>query len=114
RRPIQTYVMPESKNIIKDAIYKELSRNGQIFILYNNINKLDFKFSEIQSLVPEARIRYAHGRMSKIDLENIMNDFINYEFDILLCTTIIETGIDIPNVNTLIILEADHFGLSQL
>ncbi len=114
RCPIQTYVIPENKNIIKDAIYKELSRNGQVFILYNNIEKIDSKLNEIKSLVPDARVRYAHGRMTKIELENIMNDFINYEFDILLCTTIIETGIDIPNVNTLIIFEADHFGLSQL
>lgn len=114
RRPIQTYVMPENKNIIKDAIYKELSREGQVFMLYNSVERLDSKLDEIQRLVPEASIRYAHGRMSKIELENIMNDFNNHEFDILLCTTIIETGIDIPNVNTLIIIDADHFGLSQL
>jgi len=114
RRPIQTYVMPENKNIIKDAIYKELSREGQVFMLYNSVEKIDSKLSEIKSLVPEASIRYAHGRMSKEELENIMNDFTNHEFDILLCTTIIETGIDIPNVNTLIIIDADHFGLSQL
>lgn len=114
RRPIQTYVMPENKNIIKDAIYKELSREGQVFMLYNSVEKIDSKLSEIKALVPEASIRYAHGRMSKEELENIMNDFTNHEFDILLCTTIIETGIDIPNVNTLIIIDADHFGLSQL
>ena len=114
RRPIQTYVMPENKNIIKDAIYKELSREGQVFMLYNSVEKIDSKLSEIKALVPEASIRYAHGRMSKDELENIMNDFTNHEFDILLCTTIIETGIDIPNVNTLIITQADHFGLSQL
>ena len=114
RRPIQTYVIPENKNIVKDAIYKELSRNGQVFMLYNNIDKLDGKLGEIHNLVPEATIRYAHGRMTKDHLENIMIDFINHEFDILLCTTIIETGIDIPNVNTLIIFDADHFGLSQL
>ncbi len=114
RRPIQTYVMPESNNIIKDAIYKELSRGGQIFLLYNRIEKIDSKLDEIRRLVPEARVKYAYGRMTKIELENIMIDFINHEFDILLCTTIIETGIDIPNVNTLIILDADRFGLSQL
>jgi len=114
RRPIQTYVMPENKNIIKDAIYKELSRAGQVFMLYNSVEKIDSKLSEIKALVPEASIRYAHGRMSKDELENIMNDFTNHDFDILLCTTIIETGIDIPNVNTLIIIDADHFGLSQL
>ena len=114
RKPIQTYVIPENKNIIKDAIYKELSRKGQVFILFNNVDKLDSKLEEIHKLVPEANIRCAHGRMTKDRLENIMIDFINHEFDILLCTTIIETGIDIPNVNTLIILDADHFGLSQL
>lgn len=114
RRPIQTYVMPESINIIKDAIYKELSRNGQVFMLYNSVEKIDNKLDEIKKLVPEASIRYAHGRMTKTELENIMIDFTNHEFDILLCTTIIETGIDIPNVNTLIILDADKFGLSQL
>lgn len=114
RRPIQTYVMPESINIIKDAIYKELSRNGQVFMLYNSVEKIDNKLNEIKKLVPEASIRYAHGRMTKIELENIMIDFTKHKFDILLCTTIIETGIDIPNVNTLIILDADRFGLSQL
>ena len=113
RRPIQTYVMPESVNIIKDAIYKELSRNGQVFMLYNS-EKIDNKLEEIHKLVPEANIRYAHGRMTKVELENIMIDFTNHKFDILLCTTIIETGIDIPNVNTLIVLDADRFGLSQL
>lgn len=114
RRPIQTYVMSENKNIIKDAIYKELSRDGQIFMLYNSVEKIEDKLYEIKKLVPEANIRYAHGRMTKVELENIMVDFIDHEFDILLCTTIIETGIDIPNVNTLIILDADRFGLSQL
>ena len=114
RRPIQTYVMPENKNIIKDAIYKELARDGQIFMLYNSVEKIDNKLSDIKQMIPEVDIRYAHGRMTKIELENIMNAFINHEFDILLCTTIIETGIDIPNVNTLIIFDADRFGLSQL
>lgn len=114
RRPIQTYVMPQSNNIIKDAIYKELSRDGQVFMLYNSVEKIDSKLKEISKLVPEAKIKYAHGRMTKMELENIMIEFTNHEFDILLCTTIIETGIDIPNVNTLIVLDADRFGLSQL
>lgn len=114
RRPIQTYVIPENKNIIKDAIYKELSRNGQVFMLCNNIDKLDSRISYINDIVPEAKVRYAHGRMSKEEIEDVMSDFIDHKFDILLCTTIIETGIDIPNVNTLIILDADRFGLSQL
>lgn len=114
RYPVQTYVIEENSLLIKDAIYKELSRNGQIFILYNQISTIEKKMLELQKLVPEARITFAHGRMSKTELENIMNSFINYEYDILLCTTIIETGIDISNANTLIIYDADHFGLSQL
>ncbi len=114
RLPVQTYVMAENDAIIKDAIYKELLRNGQCFILYNHIEDIEIKMNQISKLVPEARIVYAHGRMSQRELEDIMYKFINHEYDIMLCTTIIETGIDIPLVNTLIILEADHFGLSQL
>ena len=114
RYPIQTYVLEENDLIIKDAIYKELARNGQIFILYNNIDKLDSIVSHIRSLVPEARIVNAHGRMNKQELEDVMQDFIDFKYDILVCTTIIETGIDIPNTNTLIIYNADRFGLSQL
>ena len=114
RYPVQTYVLEENKAIIKDAIYKELSRNGQVFILYNDIENMKQKVLQIHSLVPEAKILSAHGRMNKTEIENIMNSFINKEADILICTTIIETGIDIPNVNTLLILDADRFGLSQL
>ncbi len=114
RYPVQTYVLEENKAIIKDAIYKELSRNGQVFILYNDIENMEQKVLQIHSLVPEAKILSAHGRMNKTEIENIMNSFINKEADILICTTIIETGIDIPNVNTLLILDADRFGLSQL
>lgn len=114
RYPIQTYVVEENKQVIKNAIYKELSRNGQIFILYNRVEKIESKLIELEQLVPDARITYAHGQMTKLELENRMFSFINNEYDILLCTTIIETGIDIPNVNTLIILDADRFGLSQL
>ena len=114
RYPIQTYVVEENKQLIKDAIYKELSRNGQVFILFNSVEKIEAKLVEISNLVPDARITYAHGQMTKTELENKMFDFINHEYDVLLCTTIIETGIDIPNVNTLIILNADRFGLSQL
>ena len=114
RYPIQTYVMEENNQIIKDAVYKELSRDGQIFILYNRVETIEMKEAQIQKLIPEARIIIAHGQMKKEELENRMIDFINHKYDILLCTTIIETGIDIPNVNTLIILNADYFGLSQL
>ncbi len=114
RYPIQTYVLEENQNVIKDAIYKELARNGQVFILYNNIEDMTNKLVTFQNLVPEARIICGHGKMKKQELEDIMYKFINKEYDVLLCTTIIETGIDIPNVNTLIIIDADKYGLSQL
>ncbi len=114
RYPVQTYVVEESKQILKDAIYKELSRNGQIFILYNRVQSINEFLYRIQNIVPEARIAIAHGQMTKNKLEDTIYDFINYKYDILLCTTIIETGIDIPNVNTLIVIDADLFGLSQL
>ena len=114
RLPIQTYVLGENNNVIKDAIYKELSRGGQAFILYNHVDDIESKMNDINKLVPEARMEYAHGKMTKTELENKMQDFIDHKFDVLVCTTIIETGIDIPNVNTLIIIDADKFGLSQL
>ncbi len=114
RYPVQTYVLEENIHIIKDAVYKELSRGGQVFILYNRVEKLEAKKQELQRLLPEARIIEAHGQMNKNEIENRMIDFINNKYDVLLCTTIIETGIDIPNVNTLIIYNADCFGLSQL
>ena len=114
RFPVQTYVVEENKQILKDAIYKELSRDGQVFILYNRVQSIDEFASRIAGIVPDARIAIAHGQMNKNQLENTIIDFVNYEFDILICTTIIETGIDIPNVNTLIVIDADRFGLSQL
>lgn len=114
RYPVQTYVIEENDQIIKEAIYKELSRDGQVFILYNRVELIEQEVYKIQKLAPDARIVFAHGQLSKTEIENRMNSFINQEFDILICTTIIETGIDIPNVNTLIILDADRFGLSQL
>lgn len=114
RYPVQTYVIEENKQIIKDAIYKEMSRDGQVFLLYNRVDSIERKVYEIQSLVPGARIIFAHGQLTKDELEDRMQAFIDHEYDILICTTIIETGIDIPNANTLIILDADRFGLSQL
>jgi transcription-repair coupling factor (superfamily II helicase) len=114
RFPIQTYVLEYNDYIIKDAIYKELSRGGQVFLLYNKVVDIEDKANEIKRMIPEARITYAHGQMPKQKIEDRMLKFIEGEFDILVCTTIIETGIDIPNVNTLIIIDADHFGLSQL
>jgi transcription-repair coupling factor (superfamily II helicase) len=114
RYPVQTYVLEQSDYIIRDAIYKELSRNGQVFLLYNKVDSIITKVTEIKRLVPEAKITYAHGQMSKKEIEDTMLRFVNHEFDVLICTTIIETGIDIANVNTLIIIDADKFGLSQL
>jgi len=114
RYPIQTYVIKEQDMVVKDAIYKELGRHGQVFILYNNIDGIEKKKAEISRLVPEAKIVIAHGRMNKTQMEDVMQDFVDGKYDILLCTTIIETGIDIANVNTLIIYNAQNFGLSQL
>lgn len=114
RLPIQTFVLEYNDYLIKNAIYKELSRNGQIYILYNNVEDIENKMYQIKSLVPELRICFAHGRMTKKALEDTMNSFINHEYDCLICTTIIETGIDIPNANTLIVIDADNYGLSQL
>ena len=114
RYPIQTYVVEENKQILKDAIYKEISRNGQVFILYNRVQSIEEAANRIQNIAPDASITIVHGQMNKNDLESRLMAFINHEYDILVCTTIIETGIDIPNVNTLIVLDADRFGLSQL
>lgn len=114
RYPVQTYVVAENDVLIQDAIYKELSRNGQVFILFNKVASIESQMTKIKNLVPEAKINYAHGQMNKEELEDIMDAFINHEFDVLICTTIIETGIDIPNANTLIIIDADRFGLAQL
>ncbi len=114
RYPIQTYVLAENNQIIKDAVYKELARGGQTFILFNDINNMQAKQKELQKIMPDVKIEIAHGKMEKYKLENTMISFTEGKFDVLLCTTIIETGIDIPAVNTLIIIDADKFGLSQL
>ena len=114
RYPIQTYVLEENNYIIKDAIYKEITRGGQVFILYNNVEKIEQKSNEIKSLVKEARVTYIHGKMNSVQIESVMTKFIGGVYDVLVCTTIIETGIDIVKANTLIVLDADRFGLSQL
>jgi len=114
RLPIQTYVLKRNDHVIKDAIERELSRNGQIFYLYNRVEKIEVIQDHLQKLVPDARIAYAHGQMSRLELERVMNEFLDHNYDVLVSTTIIETGIDIPNANTLIIHEADRLGLSQL
>ena len=114
RYPVQTYVVEENNQILRDAIYKEISRNGQAFILYNRVQTIDEFASKIKKLAPDVSVGIAHGQMTKNQLESTIVDFVKHQFDVLICTTIIETGIDIPNVNTLIIMDADRFGLSQL
>lgn len=114
RRPIQTYVMENSPEFVKEAIHRELNRNGQVYYLHNRVNNISEEALRIQKLAPEANVAYAHGQMTERELERIMSDFIEGEIDVLVCTTIIETGLDISNVNTIIIQDADRMGLSQL
>ena len=114
RKPIQTYVLEYDKEIITEAITKELERKGQVFYIYNNVSAIGIKADEISKLVPEAKVSYAHGQMSGEQIEKIMQDFIDKKSNVLVCTTILESGIDIPNANTIIVENADHFGLAQL
>ncbi|MDO4300756.1 MAG: transcription-repair coupling factor [Clostridia bacterium] len=114
RIPIQTYVLDYDPECIKDAIHRELARNGQVYFLHNRVTNIAETTNKLQELVPEAHFAYAHGQMSQRELEDIMMDFMDGEIDVLVCTTIIETGLDIPNVNTIIISNADKMGLSQL
>lgn len=114
RMPIQTYVMEYNEEMIREAIVRELSREGQVYYVYNRVNNIADITAMIQSLVPEANVGFAHGQMKESELEKIMFDFINGEIDVLVSTTIIETGLDISNVNTIIIHESDKLGLSQL
>ncbi len=114
RLPIQTYVMEYNEEIVREAINRELARNGQVYYVFNRVNQIIDITSRIAELVPEARVEFAHGQMKERELENIMYQFINGEIDVLVSTTIIETGLDISNVNTMIIHDADNLGLSQL
>ncbi len=114
RFPIQTYVMEYNPNITREVIERELARSGQVFFLYNRTEDIAKKATEIATLVPEARVAYAHGKMAESELESVIYAFLGGEFDVLVSTTIIETGVDIPNVNTLIVHDADKMGLSQL
>jgi transcription-repair coupling factor (superfamily II helicase) len=114
RYPVQTYVMEYNRDVIKDAIIRELGRKGQVFYLYNRVRTIDIRASEIQAMVPDARVAVAHGQMDERQLEDIMLSFIKGEFDVLVCTTIIESGLDMPNVNTIIVEDADRMGLAQL
>ncbi|QXA18882.1 transcription-repair coupling factor [Streptococcus gordonii] len=114
RYPVQTYVLETNPTIIRDAIVREIDRGGQVYYLYNKVDTIEQKVAELKELVPEANIGFVHGQMSEIRLENTLIDFINGEYDVLVTTTIIETGVDIPNANTLFIENADHLGLSTL
>ena len=114
RRPVQTYVLEYDAEVIKEAITKELERGGQVFYLYNKVENIEKKAMDIAELVPEAKVEYAHGKMSGREIEDIMERFINGDVNVLVCTTILESGIDIPNANTIIVENADRLGLAQL
>lgn len=114
RRPIQTYVMEMNWEMVREAINRELARQGQVYYVYNRVKDIEQTAAKIQSLVPDARVVYAHGKMPERQMEQVMMDFVNGDIDVLVSTTIIETGLDIPNVNTIIIQDADRFGLAQL
>ena len=114
RFPVQTYVMEHNGALVREAIEREMARGGQTFYLYNRVEDMARRVEEIQMLVPEARVGFAHGKMTESELESVIISFIDGEYDVLVTTTIIETGVDIPNVNTLIVHDADRMGLSQL
>ena len=114
RKPVQTYVLEYDQEVIKEAITKELERDGQVFYLFNNVEKILQKADEISKLVPEANVVYAHGRMTGSQIEDIMTNFIEKKANVLVCTTILESGIDIPNANTIIVENSDRMGLAQL
>ena len=114
RYPVQTYVLDYNDAVIRDAILRELARGGQVYFLYNQVRSIDLFASRLRALVPEARIAVGHGQMKESLLEDVMLDFYEGKFDVLLCSTIIENGLDVPRANTLIVFDADRFGLSQL
>ncbi len=114
RKPVQTYVLEYDQEVITEAITKEIERDGQVFYIFNQVEGIEKKANEISMLVPEAKVGFAHGKMSGRELEEIMESFINQEINVLVCTTILESGIDIPNANTIIVENADRLGLAQL
>jgi transcription-repair coupling factor (superfamily II helicase) len=114
RLAVRTFCMEAEDRVIRDAILRELDRGGQVYYVHNRIDTIYQQASRLQALVPQARIRVGHGQMKEDDLEEVMLDFYDQEYDILICTTIIESGLDVPNVNTIIINDADHMGLAQL
>ena len=114
RKPVQTYVLEYDQEVIKEAITKELERDGQVFYIYNRVEDINLKADAISRLVPEANVAFAHGRMTGAEIEDIMEDFVEKKTNVLVCTTILESGIDIPNANTIIVENADRMGLAQL
>ena len=114
RKPVQTYVLEYDEEVIKEAITKELERDGQVFYIYNRVEDIMLKADAISRLVPEANVGFAHGRMTGSQIEEIMEDFVDKKINVLVCTTILESGIDIPNANTIIVENADRMGLAQL
>lgn len=114
RYPVQTYVIEYNEMLIREAILKEMSRKGQAFILYNNVINMNNLVEKYKKIIPEANICYAHGKMTKNEMQDIIYDFTNKKYDVLVSTTIIENGIDIPNANTIIVIDSDRLGLSQL
>jgi transcription-repair coupling factor (superfamily II helicase) len=114
RYPVQTHVVEYSDGLVRDAILRELSRGGQVYMVYNHVDSIESVFAKLKDTVPEARVAIGHGQMREHMLEDVMLDFYDGRYDVLLCTTIIESGLDVPRANTLIVCEADHFGLAQL
>ncbi len=114
RYPVQTYVLEYQDGLVRDAILREMAREGQVYVLYNRVQSIDMMYERLKRLVPEARIAIGHGQMREQMLEDVMLDFYEGKYDVLLCTTIIEAGLDVPSANTLIVCDADRFGLSQL
>jgi len=114
RYPVQTYVVEYSDGLVRDAILREMSRGGQVYVLYNRVHSIEVMYARLKRLVPEARIAVGHGQMKEHALEDVMLDFYDGKYDVLLCTTIIEAGLDVQRANTLIVCNADQFGLSQL
>ncbi|MDR3156631.1 MAG: transcription-repair coupling factor [Lactobacillales bacterium] len=114
RFPVQTYVVEMNRNVIREGILREIARGGQAFYLYNRVDTMEQKVNELSELIPEARIGFAHGRLTETQLEDVLYDFMEVEYDVLVTTTIIETGIDFPNVNTIFVENADYMGLSTL
>ncbi len=114
RQPIQTYVMEYNEEMVREAILREINRDGQVYYVYNRVEGIAEVAAKVASLVPQAKVAFAHGQMKETELENIMMDFVNREIDVLVSTTIIETGLDIPNANTMIVHDSDSLGLSQL